>query len=86
MLSAGPISHNSVQLLIITTDFVALFQFTGYLLVVFICALFLAGVESGDQFFLNSEVLSYFSGVMLSIRLSLLFSRSHVECEIVLAI
>ena len=27
-----------------------------------------AGVESGDQCLLNSEVLSYFSGVIMSIR------------------
>ena len=29
---------------------------------------FLAGVESGDQCLLNSDVLSCFSGVILSIR------------------
>ena len=46
MLSAGLISHNSIYLLIITTDFVV------------IITLFLAGVESGDQCLLNSEVLS----------------------------
>ena len=51
----GPISYNGIQLLIITTHFVALSQFTGY--VVGICALFLTGVESGDQVLLNSEVL-----------------------------
>ena len=47
MLSAGLISHNSIHWLIITTDFVALYWFTGY--VVFIITSFLAGVESGDQ-------------------------------------
>ena len=35
---------------------------------------FLAGVESGDQFLLSSQVLSCFPGVMLSIRSSLLKS------------
>ena len=39
MLSAGLISHNSIQLLTVTTDFVALSQFSGY--VVFICGLLL---------------------------------------------
>ena len=48
MLSAGPISHNSIHLLIIITDFVALYRFTGY--VVFIITSFLASVKSGDQF------------------------------------
>ena len=66
MLSAGPIPHNSIHLLIITTDFVALYRFTGY--VVFIITSFLAGVESGDQCLLNSNVLSCFSGVIMSIR------------------
>ena len=66
VLSAGPISHNSIHLLIITTDFVALYWFTGY--VVFIITLFLAGVESRDQWLLNSKVLSCFSGVIMSIR------------------
>ena len=46
MLSAGPISHNSMHLIIIITDFVALYLFTGY--VVFIITSFLAGVGSGD--------------------------------------
>ena len=66
MLSVGPIPHNSIHLLIITTDFVALYLFTGY--VVFIITSFLAGVESGDQCLLNSKVLSCFSGVIMSIR------------------
>ena len=30
MLSACPISHNSIHLFIITTDFVVLYLFTGY--------------------------------------------------------
>ena len=68
MLSAGPISHdhNGIHLSIITTYFVELYQFTGY--VVFITTSFLAGVESGDQCLLSSEVLSCFSGVTMSIR------------------
>ena len=66
MLSAGPIPHNSIHLLIITTDFVVLYLFTGY--VIFIITSFLAGVESGDQCLLNSKVLSCFSGVIISIR------------------
>ena len=66
MLSAGLIPHNSIHLLIITTDFVALYWFTGY--VVFIITSFLAGVESGDQCLHNSKVLSCFSGVIMSIR------------------
>ena len=65
MLSAGPISHNSIHLLIITTDFVAFYQFTGY--AVFIITSFLAGVESGDKCLFNSEVLSCSSGVIMSI-------------------
>ena len=66
VLSAGPILHNSIHLLTITTDFVALYWFTGY--VVFIITSFLAGVESGGQYLLNSKVLSCFSGVIMSIR------------------
>ena len=66
MLSAGPVSHNSIHLLIITTDFVALYRFTGC--VVFIITSFLASVESGDQCLLSSKVLSCFSGVIMSIR------------------
>ena len=50
-VTAGPISHNSIHLFIITTEFVALYQFTGYF--VFIITSFLAGVESGDQCLLN---------------------------------
>ena len=48
-LSNGPISHNSIHcscFKIIITYFVALYQFTGY--VVFIFTSFFAGVESGD--------------------------------------
>ena len=71
MLSAGPIPHNSIHLLIITTDFVALYCFTGY--VVFIITSFLASVDSADQCLLNSKVLSCFSGVM-SIRSFFLLS------------
>ena len=60
MLSAGLISHTGIQLLIVNTNFVALYRFSGH--IVFICALFLVGVESRDQFLLNSEVLSCFLG------------------------
>ena len=49
MLWAGPISHNSIHLLIITADFFTLSYFTGY--VVFIITSFLAGVESWRQMF-----------------------------------
>ena len=75
MLLAGPIPHNTIHLLIITTDFVALysFNFTGY--VVFIITSFLADVESADQCFLNSKVLSCFSGVVMSIRSFFLSTR-----------
>ena len=66
MLSAGPIPHNSIHLLIITTDLGHFTDFTGY--VVFIITSFLAGVESADQCLLNSKVLSCFSGVIMSIR------------------
>ena len=68
MLSAGPIPHNSIHLLIITADFV---DFTGYVL--FISTSFLAGVESTDQCLFNSKVLSCFSGVIMSIRSFFLF-------------
>ena len=63
MLSSGPICQNSIRLLIITTDFVALYQY-----VVFIITSFLAGVDSGEQCLLNSTVLSCFSGAIMSIR------------------
>ena len=43
MLSAGPISHDCMQLLKTTYEFVALSHFTGYF--IFICALFLLDVE-----------------------------------------
>ena len=66
MLSVGPISQSSIHLLITTIDFVTLYQFTGY--VIFIITSCLASVESGDQCLLNSEVLSCFSGVIMSIR------------------
>ena len=75
MLSAGPIPHNSIHLLIITADFVALYRFTGYVL--FIITSFLAGVESADQCLLNSKVLSCFSRVLMSIRSFFLFSTIH---------
>ena len=55
VLSAGLISHNSIHLLIITAEFVALYWFTGH--VVFITTSFLAGFESGHQCTLNSETL-----------------------------
>ena len=60
----------SIHLLKITTDFVILSLFTGY--VVFIITSFLAGVESGDQCLLNSEFCPAFLGVLLSIRSSFL--------------
>ena len=66
MLLAGPIPHNSIHLLIITTDFVTLYRFTGY--VVFIITLFPASVESGDQFLYSSKVFIHFSGVIMSTR------------------
>ena len=46
MLSVGPILHNSIHLLIITADFVAFTDFTGY--VIFIITSFLVGVESAQ--------------------------------------
>ena len=73
MLSAGPIPHNSMHLFIITTDFVALYRFTGY--VVFIITSFIAGAESGDQCLNNSKVLSCFFGVIMSIRSVFLFKK-----------
>ena len=73
VLSTGPIPHNSLHLLIITTDFAHFTDFTGY--VVFIITSFLAGVESADQCLLNSKVLSCFSGVMMSIRSFFLLPR-----------
>ena len=66
MLSAGPIPHNSIHLLIITTDFVAIYRF--YWICPFHFTSFLASVESTDQCLLNSKVLSCFSGVIMSIR------------------
>ena len=72
MLSAGLIPHNSIHLLIITTDF------TGYVL--FIITSFLAGVESADQCLLNCKVLSCFSGVIMSIRsFFLLTNRQELQ-------
>ena len=68
MLSAGPIPHNSIHLLIITADFVALYRFYWICPFLFIITSFLAGVESADQCLLNSKVLSCFSGVIMSIR------------------
>ena len=47
-------------LLIITTDFVALYLFTGY--VVFIIISFLAGVESGDQCLHTLRFILFFWG------------------------
>ena len=66
MLLAGPIPYNNIQLLIITTDFVTLYRFTGY--VIFIITLFPASVDSGDQFLYSSKVFIHFSGVIMSIR------------------
>ena len=76
MLSAGLIPHNSICLLIITADFVALYRLTGYVL--FIITSFLAGVESADQCLLNSKVLSCFSGVIISIRSFFLLSWKRI--------
>ena len=63
----------SIHLLIISTDF------TGY--VVFIITSFLAGVESADQCLLNSKVLSYFSGVIMSIRSFFLYMYKMVNSK-----
>ena len=72
MLSAGPIPHNSIHLLIIILQSLSHFtDFTGCVL--FIIASFLAGVESADRCLLNSKVLSCFSGVIVSIRSFFLF-------------
>ena len=49
MLSAGPISHNRIHLLIVATDFVAISWFTGYVVFLITC---LTGAESEDQFLL----------------------------------
>ena len=58
MLLAGSMSHNSIHLLIITTDFV---HFTNLLDMSFsLLHHFFASVESGDQCLLNPEVLSCF--------------------------
>ena len=46
----------------------------GY--VVFIITSFAAGVESGDQCLLNSKVLFFFSGVIMSIRSFFLFDHT----------
>ena len=43
---------------------------------------FLAGVESGEQFLLNSEVFSCFSGVKMSIR-SFFYWIANNPCEAV---
>ena len=75
MLSAAQISHKSMHLLIIITDFVALNKFTLY--VAFIITSFLVSVESGDQCLFNSEILSCSSGVILSIRSYFLCSNLH---------
>ena len=69
MLSVGPTFHNSIHLLIITTNFVALI----YWICSFIFTSFLAGVESIDLCLLISEVLFCFSGVIIS-------TRSFVLC------
>ena len=73
MLSAGPIPHNSIHLLIILQILSHFTYFTGYVL--FIITSFLAGVESTDQCLLNSKVLSCFSGVIMSIRSFFLFGE-----------
>ena len=67
MLSAGPIPHNSIHLLIITTDFVALYRF--YWICPFDYHFISCRCRVGvDQCLLNSKVLSCFSGVIMSIR------------------
>ena len=71
MLSAGPIPHNSIHLLIITADFVALYRF--YQICPFHYHFISCRFESTDQCFLNSKVLSCFSGVIMSIRSFFLF-------------
>ena len=58
MLSAGPIPHNSIHLLIITADFVALYRF--YWICPFIITSYLAGVESTDQCLLNLSFILFF--------------------------
>ena len=69
MLSAGPIPHNSIHLLIITADFVALYRFY------WICPFHYHFISC--QCLLNSEVLSCFSGVIMSIRsFSLLMEKT----------
>ena len=73
VLSAVPIPHSGVRLLVVTADFVALCWF--YWMCPFIVASFVAGVESADQCLLNSKVLSCFSGVMMSIGSFFLFSH-----------
>ena len=72
MLSAGPIPHKSIHLLIITANLSHFIDFTGYVL--FIITSFLPGVESTDQCLFNSKVLSFFSGVIMSIRSFFLFT------------
>ena len=71
MLSAGPIPHNSIHLLIITADFVTLYRF--YWICPFHYHFIFAGVESADQRLHNSKVLNCFSGVIMSIRSFFLF-------------
>ena len=58
MLSAGPIPHNSIHLLIITADFVALYRF--HWICPFHFTSFLAGVESTDQCLLSSKFYPVF--------------------------
>ena len=64
MLSAGPISHDAIQLSIIMTYLLKLSYFTGY--VVFICASLLWTLSMQDKLLLNSEVFTLLSRVTLT--------------------
>ena len=59
------INNNSIRLLTITTDFIALWIFRFHYYFIFV------GVESGDKCLLNPEALSCFSGVIMGIRSSI---------------
>ena len=61
VLSAGPISYNSINFLIITTVF-SRTSLIYWICPVFIITSFLAGVKSGDQCLLNFDILSCFLG------------------------
>ena len=61
VLSAGLISHNSIKFLIITADFVALFNI--YWICCFHLCFIFAGVESGDQFWSVLKFCPVFPGL-----------------------